>query len=192
MTGMKTLMLLLAAGVWLVGAHDVTAQTLLMKLDPASGLDFTGDSVLSGHAGEINVSSFSLGLANPAAVGGGGSGTPEFSDITIEKPVDRSSVSLASACAMGAVIPKGRIFMLKTSGGGGGSIPVLYEVGFEDGFVTGVSVSGANGDGPPTESVSIKFTKVTWTYYPQSGANTDPITKGWDVEHNVSYDTKIE
>jgi type VI protein secretion system component Hcp len=84
--------------------------------------------------------------------------------------------------------------LLTSGGGGGGTIPLLYEVGFADAVVTSVNVSGATSGGAPTESISLAFTRITWTYYPQSGsgAQTNAITQGWDVPNNVPYNTKIE
>jgi type VI secretion system Hcp family effector len=79
-----------------------SAQTTNVMKITTSGGTVAGDSTVTGHAGEIFITSFSWGVTVPYS--GGGAGVPQFSEIVIIKPVDKASPTMARYCALGTAI----------------------------------------------------------------------------------------
>ena len=107
-----------------------------MFLDVAS---IPGDSTEEGHKDWIEVLSYSLGVTNPAAPGGGSSGHASFSDVSFSKLVDSSSPKLFDATASGQHIADAVLDLVK-SGGKGNQTFLKYT--FSDVLVTSYTVSG--------------------------------------------------
>src|SRR5579871_2569069 len=75
-----------------------------------------GESADDKHKGEIDIESFSWGLAQTGSGQrgtGSGTGKVDIADITIQKFVDKSSPTLALYCANGKHITKGKITVRK-------------------------------------------------------------------------------
>jgi type VI secretion system secreted protein Hcp len=147
-----------------------------------------GESADDKHKGEIDIESFSWGLAQQGSGnrgGGSGTGKVDISDITIQKHVDRSSPSLMLVCANGKHIAKGKLTLRKA-----GENPLEYlTVDLESIFVSSYQVGGSNGGGIPTESISLNFVKVKTEYWTQSdkGAKGENANFSWDVAKNVKF-----
>ncbi len=67
----------------------------------------------------------------------------------------------------------------------GGTPVLLFTIKLEKVMVSGHSVSGSEGS-VPSESLSLNFTKVTWTYHAQKedGTSEGGVPVGWDLETN--------
>ena len=66
--------------------------------------DIKGESLDAKHKDEIEVLSFSWGVATPPPAGGGGgggAGKPIFQDLTIVHGIDKATPALLQACATG-------------------------------------------------------------------------------------------
>lgn len=154
-------LLVAVAGLLLTVSRSQAAYDAFLKI---SGI--TGESTDPAHTNEIPVLSFSFGMSNPATIGSGGAGgisagKVSFSDLNIMKTVDAASVPLALACAQGTHFSTVTLTLRDQSGGQ----VEFYKVKLTEALITSVQTSGsAGGDTRPTESISIAFQKIEWTY----------------------------
>jgi type VI secretion system secreted protein Hcp len=126
--------------------------------------DIKGESLDDKHKDEIEVLSFSWGVANTgtASTGsGGGAGKATFQDLTIVHNVDKASPNLLRACATGAHIKDATITHRKA--GKGQQEFLIFKM--SDIIITGVTHGGSQG--AYSESVSMAFAKVDLEYKPQ-------------------------
>ena len=127
--------------------------------------DIKGESVDAKHKDEIEVLSFSWGVANSGSAapgGGGGAGKATFQDLSIVHGIDKATPDLLKACATGLHIKDATITHRKA---GKGQQEFLI-IKLNDVTITAVSHAGAE-DQPYAESVSLKFAKVDLEYRPQ-------------------------
>ena len=170
-----------------------------MKLD-----GIKGESADSKHKGEIDVASFSWGLAQTgvsATGGGGGAGKVHFGDFQITKKTDASSPLLMLNCANGAHIKEASFTVRKA---GGEQLEYLkikltdvlvssYKPGAEHLLIGLLAPAGQGaedghkGSEIPSEHVTLNFAKIEFSYQPQGHdgkAQGGPIMAGWDVKAN--------
>ena len=160
-----------------------------LKLD---GID--GESADRIHKETIEISSWSWGESNAVGRGrgggGGGAGKVQMQDFHFKMDVSKASPKLFLACATGQHIKLATLFVRKA----GGDQPQDYlKIELTDILVSSYDVGGGQpspgdattpgGDGSPSESLSLNFTKIVWTYMPQSadGSAAAPIVAGWDL-----------
>ena len=126
--------------------------------------DIKGESVDGTHKGEIEVLSFSWGVANAANIGGGGSGAGRatFHDLHFTHAIDKASPKLLQACATGAHLKEATITRRKE---GKGQQDYLI-IKMNDIVITSVSLSDSSG-GAGAENVSLAFAKIDLEYKPQ-------------------------
>ena len=147
-----------------------------------------GESLDDKHKGEIDIQSFSWGLAQRGSGSrgsGSGTGKVEISDISIHKHVDKASPTLMLACANGKHIAKGKLTVRKA-----GENPLEYlTIDLESILVSSYDVNGANSGDIPMESIRLNFAKVKTEYWTQSdkGAKGENANFSWDVAKNVKY-----
>ena len=146
-----------------------------------------GESADAKHKDEIDVVSFSWGVAQTgvqATGGGGGAGKVSFQDIQFVKKTDKSSPLLMLNCANGAHIKEGNFTVRKA----GGTQLEYLKIKLTDILVSSFKEQGStNGDSIPLEEVSLNFAKVEYSYQPQGAdgkAQGGPIMAGWDVKGN--------
>jgi len=123
-----------------------------------------GESKDSAHPGEIDILSWSWGIAQTGTMGqggGGGAGKANFSDLSIMHALDKASPVLMASCANGEHITEGTLVARK-AGKGQQEYLILK---MTDVLITSVSPSGSSEE--PTESVSLQFGKVDLEYKPQ-------------------------
>ena len=89
------------------------AFSICMKIN-----NITGESVISNHAGEIDVLSWNWGLTQSATgqVGGVRSGTADVNDLTFTKYVDNASPTLIQECFDGSDQGEAVLTVIKGSG----------------------------------------------------------------------------
>jgi len=153
----------------------LAAVNLYLKLD---GID--GESQDKAHLGWIDILSYRFGVTN--SVGGAqGTGRATFSELSVTKVVDKSSPSLLFDTASVTHIENGLLDVVEA--GQPSSKPFL-EYKFTNLLVSDYSV-GSGGD-RPEESLSLNFTKIQFTAFPQNPDGTfgTPITMDWDVIRN--------
>ena len=146
-----------------------------------------GESADAKHTGEIDITSFSWGLSQTgiqATGGGGGAGKVAFQDISFIKKTDASSPLLMLNCANGTHIKEGNFVVRKA----GGTQLEYLKLKLTDILVSSFKDHGSiSGGDIPTESLSLNFAKVEYSYQ-QQGADGKPqggpILAGWDVKAN--------
>jgi type VI secretion system secreted protein Hcp len=127
--------------------------------------DIKGESLDLKHKDEIEVLSYSWGVANvtPAVPGGGGgAGKATFQNISIVHNVDKASPSLLQACATGLRLKEATITHRKA----GKTQQEYLIIKMNDVIVTGVTHSGPS-DQTLSETVNLTFAKVDFTYRAQ-------------------------
>jgi type VI secretion system secreted protein Hcp len=145
--------------------------------------DIKGESADDKHKDEIEVLSFSWGVANSATIGGGGGGAGRatFRDLSFIHKIDKASPRLLQACATGTHLKEATITHRKA---GKGQQEFLV-IKMNDIIITGVSLGDA-GDGGASENVTLAFAKVDLEYRPQNPNGTlDPgIHFKFDIKAN--------
>ena len=126
--------------------------------------DIKGESSDDKHKDEIEVLSFSWGVAHAGVSAGSGAaaGKATFQDLSIVHHIDKASPLLLKACATGTHIKDATITHRKA---GKGQQEYLV-VKLNDVIITGVTHGGASGQ-PFSENVSLAFAKVDLEYKPQ-------------------------
>jgi type VI secretion system secreted protein Hcp len=159
------------------------SQDMFLMLD-----GIKGESMDDKHKGEIDIDSFSWGLAQEGSGhrgGGSGTGKVDIHDINISKHVDKSSPTLQLACANGKHIAKGKLTLRKA-----GENPLDYlTIDLESILVSSYQISYATGSEVPSEVISLNFVKVKTEYWTQSdkGAKGENANFSWDVAKNVKF-----
>src|ERR1700712_890199 len=104
-----------------------------------------GESADDKHKGEIDIESFSWGLAQSGSGhrgSGSGTGKGEIHDINTTKGVDKSSPTLQLSCANGKHITKGKVSVRKS----GGDNPLDYlTFDLEGVFVSNYQIAHPSG-----------------------------------------------
>jgi type VI secretion system secreted protein Hcp len=147
-----------------------------------------GESSDSKHKGEIDIESFSWGMAQTGSGhrgSGSGTGKVDMNDISIVKAVDKSSPTLMLACANGKHIAKGKLTVRKA-----GENPLDYlTIDLENILVSNYQTNGVNSADVPTETFALNFVKVKLEYWTQTdkGAKGENANFSWDVAQNVKF-----
>lgn len=124
--------------------------------------DIKGESIDVKHKDEIEVLSFSWGVANAGVTSSGagvGAGKATFQDLSIVHSIDKASPLLLKACATGTHLKEATITHRKA----GKEQHEYLIVKLSDVIITGVTHGGASGQ-PLSESVSLAFAKVALEY----------------------------
>jgi type VI secretion system secreted protein Hcp len=146
----------------IVAAVGLAGQGGAPPLPAASG-QAAGQLTLGVGEKPIPILSYSWGASNPTtiATGGGGigSGKVSISSFNFMKLVDANSADLFTAVAKGTRYPK----VTFTSQWGTGSATATWVLDFDNVVVESIQHS-AGSSTSPSESVSIAFEKIKWTY----------------------------
>jgi len=132
--------------------------------------DIRGESKDAKHKDEIELLSWSWGVAqtgSQAHGGAGGAGKATFQDFTFTHHIDKASPSLMKACATGQHIPEATVTVRK-AGKGQQEYLVIKMI---DVIVTSVAPSMDSGDAS-VEDVALQFAKVDLEYRPQKADGT--------------------
>ena len=145
--------------------------------------DIKGESLDSKHKDEIEVLSWSWGVANsgPVKAGGAGQGKASFNDLSFTHSIDKASPLLLRGCATGVHLKEATITHRKA---GKGQQEFLI-IKMSDVIITSVT-HGDSAGGARTESVSIAFAKVDLEYKPQKadGSLDAGIHFKYDIKGN--------
>ena len=147
-----------------------------------------GESLSAKHSNEIELHSWSWGASNPVHMDGSGmsAGKVSFADISVSKPVDKSSAKLLELCCTGKHITTGVLSCSKSTGdkNPGDYLTIkLTEIA-----ITAFQGGGSNGEATGTESVSFAFAKFELDYKIQAkdGTLTAAGTASWDATTRTS------
>ena len=166
----------------------------LQLSDPVNGPKMpAGESLNKVHAGWIEISSFSFGEANPIAIGsataGAGAGKVKFNEFQITKQVDSTSAALFQLCASGGHMPTMVLAVAKSAGATATSTDYLK---FEFHLVFVSSITWANGDATPVETITFAYGALGLAYRAQdpSGTfSTKPLVGTWSQVYNSPTDS---
>jgi type VI secretion system secreted protein Hcp len=158
------------------------AVDMFIKIEGADG-----ESKDKAHTNEIDVLSWTWGMAQSGSRhtgGGGGSGKVNVSDLTLVKYVDKASPTLMLFCCNGKHVPSALITIRKA-----GEKPLEYlKIKMSDCLVSAVHGGGSTSDDRQTETVTLNFSKVEVDYTPQKPDGSGDSVKhmGWDISENTS------
>jgi type VI secretion system secreted protein Hcp len=142
-----------------------------------------GGVTTQGHEKWIEVSSFQFGVGRAIGTAARGAiarenSEPSFSEITITKPMDVASVDLFQQGAFGKLDKKVNLDFTTTAQG---QTTTFLKIKLKGVGISHFSHSSA-GDNP-TESLSLNFTKITYTYIGMDPNITgNPKTAGANLE----------
>lgn len=173
----------------LLALSPVALATLVPIEAKAAAVDYflkldgvEGESADKAHPKEIVLDSFSFGVSTPVGngAGGGGAGKPSFSDLSATAKLSKVSPTLYLASASGQHLKSALISVRKS---GGKDLTDFYTVKLEDVVITSLKTGGTTAE-LPGESVTLNFSKVTWSYKTQKadGSYDATITKSWDLK----------
>jgi type VI secretion system secreted protein Hcp len=146
------------------------AGNFFLKLETPN---ITAESNDSNHVGEIQVLSWSHSFNQPtsatrSSAGGGTVEQANHADFSFTKYIDASTDDLLKMCWSGKQIATGTFTGYRADGD---NKPVEYlKIVFTDIIVSNYSISGGTGD-LPTETLSMSYGKVTYTYTQQKVAD---------------------
>jgi type VI secretion system secreted protein Hcp len=146
--------------------------------------DIKGESLDDKHKDEIEILSWSWGLANTGATAGGGgaaAGKATFHDLSFTHNVDKASPVLMQRCATGQHLKEATITHRKA---GKGQQEFLI-IKMSDVIVTAVT-NGDRNESSPAETVSLAFAKVDLEYKPQKADGS------LDAGLHFKYDIKAQ
>ena len=146
--------------------------------------DIKGESIDAKHRDEIEVLSFSWGVAASGSSTGGsgaGAGKPTFHDLSFVHIVDKASPKLLEACATGMHVKEATLTHRKA----GKEQHEYLIVKMSDVTITAVAHGGSSGQ-PSPETVSLAFAKVEFQYRPQKpdGSLDAAIHFKYDIRAN--------
>ncbi|MBV8795326.1 MAG: type VI secretion system tube protein Hcp [Hyphomicrobiales bacterium] len=145
--------------------------------------DIEGESKVENFEKQIDVSSFSWGASNSgsAHTGGGasGGGKGNIHDMSLTKTVDNASPTLFKLCYQGKHIGSGKLHVRKSAG----DDKLEYQL-FEmtEVYITNVSMGDAAGNETPSESFTLTFAKIKYTYKQQSETGADEAQPFFEVD----------
>jgi type VI secretion system secreted protein Hcp len=156
------------------------AVDVFLKID---GIE--GESASDKHKGEIDVLSWSWGVAqtgNMHTGGGGGAGRANVQDLSFTKTLDKSSPKLFKSSCEGAHIAK----MVLSANKAGGKQMEYLKITLSDCLISSVSTGGSGGQESFTESVTVNFSKVEMVYSQQDakGAEAGKVAFNYDIKAN--------
>jgi type VI secretion system secreted protein Hcp len=147
--------------------------------------DIKGDVTAEGHKGSdgwVEINSFSWGVGRGISSPTGGSedreaSAPSISEITMTKPMDKSSYQWLEAALWGEGVTA-VIDFVKTDKD---KLEVYAKYTLENAMVSGYSVN--SGGDRPSESLSINFTKFLYEYTAMGASNSggDNPKTGYDI-----------
>jgi type VI secretion system secreted protein Hcp len=182
---MKTLRtLFMVAGILtavaITPAHATTQ--LVLKVD-----GIPGDSVVSGHVDEIDVSSVSFGASQTGIREAGGKASAKRASLTtfaITKQVDKASPKLFLFCATGQHIPTAVLTFRNVAGGG--AVHEYLTITLSDVFISSYQVGSNAGEDVPLESISLSYSKIEYKYVAllPNGQTAPPVIVTFDVVKN--------
>lgn len=149
------------------------------------GID--GESVDREHKGWIDVLSWSWGSVREDRSGRRSSGQApragSSGDISVTKQMDKASPKLAEACASGARARKVEIHLSAGGSDRGRSTTYLTYV-LKDVMISSCQPSGTAGGDTPTETITLNFTEIEWTYQEARRGERSPgnVETEWKVE----------
>lgn len=167
-------LLLLAVGCMVChGANGAMDMFLKIQGVPGESNDAT-------HNDEIEVLAWSWGMSNPTSTHPGGSaGAVSFQDLCVTKYVDKASPLLMLACASTQHLDA--VLYVRSVG----PSPVEFlTITIPDLLVSSVVQTATTSEDRPTETVTLNFAEIEYSYVPQElGGPEPPVVFQWDLNN---------
>ena len=152
-----------------------------------------GESTDSEHKNWINLLSVSEAISRMVQRGKSGSSrnvqSAVFDDLVCVKEMDKSTPKIIESVASGKVHPVVKLDLTTSLGDKGKRLP-YFQWEMKNVIVTSYSVSAAvDDDGTvPTESFSLNFEEIKWTYnkYGKDGSSQGKVEATWKVEEGTT------
>lgn len=145
------------------------AASMYLQINAQSGGAVAGESIAAGFENQIEVDSYTWGVAQSGVSGagkGGSTGTSNVSDMIITADMDKSFPILAQMGGTGMHVTSAVLTICKT---GGGLFP-YHKITMTNGILTAVQGAGTTGDdGTPTHTmtININFQQIAFEYTAQ-------------------------
>jgi type VI secretion system secreted protein Hcp len=161
-----------------------------MGTNPQPAPTLAGDSTDAQYPKWISLGSAQMGVGRAVSLPSGGTVTtsnPSVSEVVVTKQTDSTTPSLYTLVCGGTASVSQPIPYVTIDFRKSGSSQVFYRLQMQNVYFTGVSTS--SGGDVPSESISLFFTRVTWSYvsFDSGGKSQSPVTKGWDVAKNSGF-----
>ena len=161
------------------------AERWFLKID-----GIAGESTDANHKDEIDVQSWTWGVAQSGSSGsggGGGAGKASFQDFHFVSRISKASPALFLACASGSHIKSATLSGVRGAGKVKGGADFL-KIKMTDLLITS-QLLGDSPDAEPVEQISFNYSKFELTYTPQSstGSPGAPMRAGWDLNANKKF-----
>ena len=158
------------------------AERWFLKID-----GIAGESTDANHKDEIDVQSWSWGVSQSGSSspgGGGGAGKASFDAFHFVSRISKASPAMFLACASGSHLKSATLSGVRGAGRVKGGAAFLT-IKMTDVIISSLQLGDAP-DAEPVDQMSVNFSKLEWTYIPQSskGSSQPPVTAGWDVKQN--------
>ena len=145
-----------------------------------------GESPDEKHSKEIEVKSWSVGVAQSGSSdrgGGAGTGKALFQDISFTKIFDKASPNLLTGCASG----EHKTTAVLTCRKAGKEQQEFLKWTFSELLVSSYQTGGSQGEVVPVDSISLNFTKIEFAYKIQKADGTlgDEFKAGYDLKKNT-------
>lgn len=155
-------------------------DSYFLKLDGVPG-----DSTDAAHKGEIQLLAFSWGVSNPGSAsssGGAGAGKANFSDFNFTAHTSKASPLLMLNTATGKHLKSATLTGSRRVRGGSQD---FLKIELTEVLITSYQ-QGASGGELPTDSSSLRFGKIKYTFESQSPNGTPGTTTSatWDIISN--------
>jgi type VI secretion system secreted protein Hcp len=197
--GFGRVWLWLACGVMLIAAYSAQAQVDIfmsiggtpsaMGTNPQTTPLLPGDSVDAQYPKWISLMSVQMGVGRSIGLSGGtvSTSSPSLSEITISKLTDSTTPSLFVLCCGGTATVSQPINSVTIDFRKSGTSQVFYRLQLQNVYISGASTSG--GSDVPSESLSLFYTRISWSYvvFDQTGKTQSTVTKRWDVTKNAAF-----
>ncbi len=142
-----------------------------------------GDATQDGHVKWIDINSVQFGSGRSVYTPVGSAQKREasnasVSEVTCTKTMDAASTNLMTESLTKTKGSEAKIYFTQTGEGGA---EIYLKLTLKDALVSGYSTS--SGGDRPSESFSLNFTDIEYSYAPQNEDGTlgDPIIVGFDV-----------
>jgi len=164
-----------------------------MLLEIQDKVKIDGESTLKGFEKFIEISSYSHGVSNyiqpTTSNTGRTTGRPNFQEMTVTKKLDSTTPLINYYCVMGQCLGTTRLHLVRQDATADGKNHdaidyMVYEM--TDTMISSVSVGGGGGS-IPMETVSLNFSKITWTYKSQKTEDgvEETVEQFWDQVTNT-------
>jgi len=148
--------------------------------------DVKGESKDKGHAGEIEIESFSWGATQLGASShgtGAGAGKVSMNDFHFVMRNNSASPSLFLFCANGKHLKEAKLTCRKA----GGTQQDFLKVTMSDVLISSYQTGGSQGGEVPMDQISLNYSKIEVDYLAQDekGITKSAGKKHWDMKTNT-------